>query len=67
VCSPYPALHEAQPHVGRVFVGTSNEIRTEALHEAFAGSERERSDQQFEVELVDRAQNRISLIARLRA
>jgi hypothetical protein len=44
-------LHEAQPHAGRFLANAGNEVRPEVLHKAFAGPQRERSDQLFEVEL----------------
>src|SRR4051794_27093914 len=48
-------LHEAQPHAGSVLADASHEVRSEVLHKAFAGPQRERSDQLFEVELLGRA------------
>src|SRR3954454_5504238 len=48
-------LHEAQPHAGSFLADASDEVRSEVLHKAFAGPQRERSDQLFEVELLGRA------------
>jgi hypothetical protein len=47
-------LHEAQPHAGSFLADASNEVGPEILHEAFAGPQRERSDQLLEVELLGR-------------
>ena len=38
-------LHEAQPHAGRFLADASDEVRPEVLDEAFAGPQRERSDE----------------------
>jgi hypothetical protein len=48
-------LHEAQPHAGSFLADASNEVRSEVLHKAFAGPQREHSDELFEVELLSRA------------
>src|SRR5213080_3301021 len=48
-------LHEAQPHAGSFLADASNEVRSEILHKAFAGPQRERSYQLFEVDLLSRA------------
>ena len=57
-------LHEAQPHAGRFLADARNEVRSEVLHKAFAGPQRERSDELFEVELLGGAQNRFCRPAR---
>ncbi len=54
-------LHEAQPHAGRSFAGASDQVRSEVLHEAFAGPQRERADELSEIEDLDRAQSRFSI------
>jgi len=48
-------LHEAQPHAGSLPADASNEVRSEVLDKAIAGAQRERSDEQFEVERLGRA------------
>src|SRR6185295_3301634 len=47
-------LHEAEPHAGSLLGGARDEIRSEVLDEAFAGTERERPDEPFEIELLGR-------------
>jgi hypothetical protein len=58
-------LHEAEPHARSLFADASNEIRSEVLNEAFAGTKRERPDELFEVELLSRAQNRFCVLNEL--
>src|SRR5258707_7200940 len=55
-------FHETQPHAGSFRTDASDEIRSEILHKAFVGPQRERSDHLFEVELLGRAQHRLSVL-----
>jgi len=48
-------LHEAEPHARSLLADASNEVRSEVLHKAVAGPQRERSDEPFEIELLGRA------------
>ena len=47
--------HETQPHAGSFLADARNEVRSEVLHKAFAGPQREGSDELFEAELLSRA------------
>ena len=58
-------LHEAQPYPRSLLAGASNEIRSEVLDKAFAGTKRERPDELFEVELLSRAENRFCILNEL--
>ena len=58
-------LHEAQAHAGSFPGEASNEVRSEVLHKAFAGAQRERADQVFEIELLRRAQHRFCVLHQL--
>ena len=50
-----------QPHAGSFLADQRNEIRPEVFYESLAGPQCERSDELCEIELLRRAQNRLSL------
>jgi len=58
-------LHEAEPHSRSFLADARKQSRPEVLHEAFAGAQRERADELFEVERLGRAQNRFSVLHKL--
>ena len=58
-------LHEAKPYAGRLLAHAGNEVRSEILHEAFAGAQRERAHQLSEVGLPGRAQNSFRVLHQL--
>ena len=51
-----------QPHAGSFLADTRYKIRPEVFHEAFAGSQCERSDESCEIELLRRAQDRLTFL-----
>jgi hypothetical protein len=58
-------LHEAEPHARSLLADSSNEIWSEVLNKAFAGTKRERPDELFEVELLSRTENHLCVLNEL--
>jgi hypothetical protein len=55
-------LHEAKTHAGCFVSDSRNEVRSEVLHKAFAGSQREDAGKLFEIEFLCRTQDRFSIL-----